>query len=870
MAGSSSQAGGSQDAPAPSPGHPAASHEKAYTGASGGTSDPLGPAENTKLPFNFNRPDPGFDPNDNSAVANFYNFEQGARHVLDMAGQQGPSIEDQVENQVKELTQLRGGQEVSERERESIKRILRRNAGWLESYKSEVAGTETVPIAAFNRLAHEYEQMQRSMARDRADYEAGCIKDIKQLEDEIRKLKEDQEVEEQLGQHEPDSNEFRNKIHELSARVAEQERDIARNKKTTKKTASDHEADVEAYNTAIDELLEDIAKRDAKIAQLTKVADQTEETGSKMDDGKVAEQEGIIKGLQADNAVLQQQLQQANEKKPEPAESQADGSDNLAELKKTKKDLMNLRARADQLDEELRNCKKNCDDFKKQAQQLKGVEDELSDLREQSNKTIADHDEELLRLKEQVAELEDRLKPEREKYQNERRRLEKEVEQIQQSDRERQQRIDKLDSEMSDARRSEQAAKEQANMFKSEAKTLHDSNEKLHSENQELMSGNAAGSHGEASTASEATIKRLEQELATAQSSIRSNEVYIGDLQRARGNTEVLLQQNQAMLEERQAGINSLRNECRHGKQNIARVTASKDQKPRNSLRTRELESEMAETRRLLEGRYGRGSSEENSGTITTLQGQLTAAADLLTERDATIKELEGGLAKANGLLEGNSKIIDNLQTKVTFYTDALKQRDATIKDLQTQSEDIRSLRDELDAVKTSDREGQAEIRSLNERIEALTRERESDIRTLREQLTAAELQIQSSQATGSKPPASENGATGGGSSSTTPPGRRRDPFRPGAFLGDPPTAEDLPQGTAELQAEVLRLNAELQRVERQLERAHLWQPDATWQREMWDDVARIRQENADLHATVETLRRRLRELEQRDTAVPQ
>lgn len=880
MADSSSQAAGTSGAPGSSAGHPAESHNQAYAAAFEGRDDPLPAAEGTKLPFNFSRPDPGFNPADNEAVINFFKFQDGARHVLDMAGQQGPTVEEQVERQVRDLTRLRG-QEVSEEEREIIETTIRRNAGWLESYKTEVAGTNTVPIAAFNRLAHDYERMQLEMARDRANYEADYTKELKEMEDQVKLLKEGKKLPENLGQGDPNSNEFRLKLYELAGRVAERDREIR------------------------------------KLKEALENKDETDSTGSAADD--MRRLEGNIATLQKRNTGLRKEVEQfredANGWKREldfqKKENQSlvphvqELEKALADVDKTNgkkaeehdREVKQLTTKASELEAQLKAEQEKCQDEKRKLQQ------ELDELCQNGGNNAANHDQQVRELRARVAQ------------------LETELDQIQTSDSREQQRIEELEREQSDVRMTEQGAQGTVMNLSKEVKTLHNDNKKVRAENQEMKrlaevarSGVPEGESPELTKANvvkrtlERRIAELEgqralpdpetrimqdnarlgHELADANTRLRGHEAKIATLESQVAKNKEALAKADADLKASEAKVSDLEQGA----------TATQGPSNENRERVATLQGQLDEARLLVEARNERiGVLEEDQATVAARVQELERVIDIvgkeldganeaLNQKGARVQELNGeqllhaaDLVQQRDALQAQLTAATNAQRESQTEIDSLKagleavrneegqvdvaawvqERDA----LQTQltaannaqresQAEIRRMQAELEAVRQSDSHGQEEIRRLNENLTAINATdtaRQTEIQTLKRRLADAVQKAEASKA--ARPD------TGGGSSpSRAAPSSR--PFAPGGLFGAPPTANELPQDESALRAEAVWLQTECQRVERQLaeqvhrfNRAGFRDPGEAWFNQTAEGLAHIRQENADLRARV-------------------
>ncbi|KAK6851170.1 kinase-like domain-containing protein [Apiospora arundinis] len=665
MANPSAQAAGSGDAPANSPGHPAASHKEAY--AAGANSLPA--ADGTKLPFNFSRPDPDFDPNDDSAVKNFYKYQDDARHVLDLRGQQGPTVEEQVENQVKELMKQRKGQEVSKEERETIEQTLRRNAGWLESYKTEVAGTETVPIAAFNHLAHDYEQMQLFMARDRASYEADAIKEIKELEDKLRSQKEGGL--EQTGHLDTDSNEFRRRFYELGNDVATKDREIAKLK-----------AELAEYTDASES--ETSSHRDDK--------DDKDDSDDDSDgnDGDMKQLRQANDRLQKENEDLKKQVQAADKKSKE-AGSQADASSETTKLQKTIKDL---KAKLDNQAELTQNSIKEYDTLKRQFQEV--------DLRNaQLTSEAHKYGVQLAKLQENIASLEAKLEDAEQgqvQKQNQVGNLEKERYQIQTSDKERQKKIDDLERELSTLRRTEQDDKKKISKLEQEVKTIAKSHEDCQARNKELQQ-QLNGVQG-----SDSYVKVLQGQLNTAEAKAQKLQKEVGELQTKSSDAETSARdsdENAKKLErektetarETQTQLASLRGEV-----DAAQSVASGYQEM-----IRELEQNLRGSRASING----------------LQRRLVAVSGSLDSGNAKITDLEARLREATESQSGAQRVSEleaELQSSTERINDLQQQLAAADHgSLQAANERIHVLEGRLVGALESQGENEARIRELEE-----------------------------------------------------------------------------------------------------------------------------------------------------------
>ncbi|KAK8116196.1 hypothetical protein PG984_012698 [Apiospora sp. TS-2023a] len=988
MAGSSSQAAGSSGAP---DGHPAESHIETYRRGMGNAgSEPLVPAPGTKLPFNFSRPDEGFDPNDNSAVTNFFKFQDDHRHVLDMAGERGPTVEEQVERQVRELTRLRG-QEVSEEERTAIENTLRRNAGWLESYKTEIAGEEdSVPIDAFNRLAHDYEKMQLEMVRDRTNYEADFIRELQEKNDELEKLKA---LPEPLVESDPNSNEFRLKLHDLSGKLAQRDREIQKLENDAKENSgrSGNKKLEEHYKGKIKDLENELGGSNDEVARLNQevaalkdtTADPDDSKGSAADQGKVAEMEETIKKLRDEVAGL-------NRRTRSLAQAETDRDNWEKQFDSQKKQNQDLEARVADLDKALSDLTKtNSDDAKKGEQETaelnakvaeleaklkaenedgqgekRKLQEEIGRLRQDRDNNGANHDREVANLRARVVELE-----------AERAQRKREFDQIQTSDREGQEKIEKLERELSAVKETEQGTLDALQDMSRRYEALHDDNKRIRAQNQELTRENdelkrlrdAARSGVPEGTSHELTKSQLKGTMLERR--IRELSAEIEKLKSDRSssqNDETELQQNNARLTQDLAGANA-----RLGKHE-ATIATLEAQVAENKEALEKAQADLAASEARVsdlerEANAAQSSSDELRVRITTLQGQLGVAQRDLETRAARIGDLEGEqrgrtasltqerdtarrqLTKATDAQQasqaeirrlttdlqaardnaatlvqerdalqaarGNAATLvqerDALQTQLdtatnarqasqeevgrlraaleergqtnndalvqernnlrTRLTDALNARANAETEMGNVRDELRTMRGELDAVGRSDRDGQAEIRRLNEHltdINATSTARQTEIQTLEQRLADAVRDLEASKATRPE--------TGGGGSRTAAPAGRL-PFSGGIF-GGPPTAEDLPQDPVALRTEAVRLQTELQRVENQhattveqLRQVNQRDPGQQWVQHTADELARLRQDNANLRRMVDYLNGRLRGIQERAaTANPQ
>ncbi|KAK8053757.1 hypothetical protein PG996_013058 [Apiospora saccharicola] len=980
MAGSSSQAAGSRGAP---DGHPAESHTEAYRrGLGRAGSEPLEPAPGTKLPFNFSRPDKGFDPNDNSAVTNFFKFQDDHRHVLDMAGERGPTVEEQVERQVRELTRLRG-QEVSEEERAVIENTLRRNAGWLESYKTEVAGANTVPIDAFNRLAHDYEKMQLEMVRDRTNYEADFIRVLAEKDDELEKLKEPNRVLEPLGQPDPNSNGFRLKFHDLAGRLAQRDREIQKLENDAKENKIDrteirkltfYRDKMRDFENEVAEANDEIARLNQEVAALKDTtADPDDSKGSAADQGKVAEMEETIKKLRGEVAGLNRlsrSLAQAEtdrdncrknfdfqKKQNQDLEKQvADLDKALSDLTKTNSDeaekgeqeTAELKAKVAELEAKLKAENEDGQGEKRKLQE------EIGRLRQDRDSNGANHDREVANLRARVVELE-----------AERAQLQREFDQIQTSDREGQQKIEKLERELSAVKVTEQGSLDALQDMSRRVEALHDDNKRIRAENQGLTSQNdeltsqndelkrlrdatRSGVPGGTSlelTKSQVRVNalqsrvrelsaeieklkadrsssqndetelqqnsaRLTQDLADANARLGEHEATIATLEAQVAENKEALEKAQADLEASEAKISDLERETNAAQSSSdelrERITTLQGQLgvAQRDLETRAarigvLEREQREQtasltqerdaaqRQLTEATNAQQASQAEILRLTTdLQAARDNAAALVQERDALHTQLdtatnaqqasqeEAGRLRAALEERGqtnNDALVQERNNLRTRLTDALNARANAETEMGNVRDELLTMRGELDAVGRSDRDGQAEIRRLNEHltdINATSTARQTEIQTLEQRLADAVRDLAASKARRPK--------TGGGGSRTEAPAGRL-PFS-GGILGGPPKAEDLPQDPVALRTEAVRLQTELQRVENQhaetveeLRQSNQRDPGQQWVQHTADELARLRQDNANLRRMVDYLNGRLRGVQERAaTANPQ
>ncbi|KAK8098402.1 uncharacterized protein PG998_013888 [Apiospora kogelbergensis] len=479
MAAPSDQAAGSNDTPATSPGHPAASHGE--------------------LPFNFSRPEPSFDPNDNSAVTNFFKYQDNARHVLDPRGERAPTIEEQVTNQIEELQRQRGGQDVSDEERKAIEQTLRRNSGWQESYKAEVAGAQAVPIAAFNRLAHDYDQLQLATARHRASYEADAIRDMKELEEQL--MDQTTHEEESLTETEtetepldPDSNEFRHSLLRLTNAVATKDEEISRLKKQIDDAdMADAEAEPsEAQSNSSSE------KDASEVKRLQQALDLLTGEKEKLE------------------STLKKQVQQATSRDVEMATSQANTDKEMADLKQT---IDSMRT---QMDDQAALLKTRNEDNAKLAQEREQLREQVDGLSIKSRDAEGQRD----MCQESISN------------------LEKQVEQINLSDKNGQEKISDLERELSEVRKSEEANKDKISMLSVEVRGLAESHEDIVSKNKELQQErDIARSEGRQS--GEAEIKQLKEQLQTAGSEAKARRAEAEGMQIRLSKAESSAQDNE-------------------------------------------------------------------------------------------------------------------------------------------------------------------------------------------------------------------------------------------------------------------------------------------------------------------------------------
>lgn len=135
----------------------------------------------------FARPEPGFDPTGDHFVRQYHKDAGSTHHVLGHLRQPGPAMKERYLQSIDDLQQATG-RAPTEQERDFIEKTLRKNTGWLEGYKATLEGQTTVPMAAFNRLAQDYEETILHVARDRAAYEADAMVSILSRDDQIGAL----------------------------------------------------------------------------------------------------------------------------------------------------------------------------------------------------------------------------------------------------------------------------------------------------------------------------------------------------------------------------------------------------------------------------------------------------------------------------------------------------------------------------------------------------------------------------------------------------------------------------------------------------------------------------------------------------------
>ncbi|KAK7931624.1 hypothetical protein PG985_002336 [Apiospora marii] len=910
MAGSSSQAPGS-------PGHPAASHQEAYANAFRKKPVPLKAADGTALPFNFSRPEPGFDPKDDSAVREFFKFQNGARHVLDMAGQQGPTIEEQVERQVRELTRLRG-HEVNGEEREIIERTLRRNAGWLESYKAEVAGADTVPIGAFNRLARDYERMQLEMARDRANYEADYIKELKQLEDKVQKLEGGGTVKRPFD-YEPQSNEFRIKVFQLTRAVAGKDRLIANLNRDLEEAQGKHKSgrEDELEQARVKDAAKmlwlegDVNRLKAEVARLKSPGSE----GPAADQSNVAELERTIERLQRQITTLEEDVGQqttdaTNWKREldhlkrenqeltplikELEEALADSSKtNSEETESHGQERAQLETRVSELEAQLKAEQEKCQGEKRRLQE------EIGQLRQNGDDNAASHGREVEALRARVTELEEELAAERA-------RLERELDQIQASDRKRQQRVEELERQLSSATEAQQAALETAEQSKREFETLHRSNEALLEENQHLKTLAAAPQAGipegqppeetKADVINNALRSRIgeqEKALDKAKTDLEASQARVSELEQGANETTQRIATLQGQLDEAQRlleaanetpeSIATLQGQLDEAQQLLearnTRIGVLEGENGTAVAGVQELEKNLAALRTELD--ETRKSLNQCNERVSELDGKQHGDADLLAqERDRLRAELdEANNARREGQTEigrlttelqaardnvaALTRERDDLQTRLNAATEAQRaeQEGGGGADVAALNRARDELQHRLDDATNARAHDQAEIHRLNEALTAQNvtdHERQTEIAMVQQRLDDAARRIQQTNPTR---PTTRTAAAAG--------------FRPwaaGGIFG----ANELPQDPAALRAEAVRLRTEVERVEGQLHESEAQRmllayrdPGTGWYDENVRELTRIQQDNANLRASVDTLRRQLRDAQERAEAQP-
>ncbi|KAK8120591.1 hypothetical protein PG999_004711 [Apiospora kogelbergensis] len=621
MAAPSDQAAGSNDTPATSPGHPAASHGEVYTG----NPAPLPPAIDGQLPFNFSRPEPSFDPNDNSAVTNFFKYQDNARHVLDPRGERAPTIEEQVTNQIEELQRQRGGQDVSDEERKAIEQTLRRNSGWQESYKAEVAGAQAVPIAAFNRLAHDYDQLQLATARHRASYEADAIRDMKELEEQL--MDQTTHEEESLTETEtetepldPDSNEFRHSLLRLTNAVATKDEEISRLKKQ----------------------IDDADMADAE----AEPSEAQSNSSSEKDASEVKRLQQALDLLTGENekleSTLKKQVQQATSRDVEMATSQANTDKEMADLKQT---IDSMRT---QMDDQAALLKTRNEDNAKLAQEREQLREQVDGLSIKSRDAEGQRD----MCQESISN------------------LEKQVEQINLSDKNGQEKISDLERELSEVRKSEEANKDKISMLSVEVRGLAESHEDIVSKNKELQQErDIARSEGRQS--GEAEIKQLKEQLQTAGSEAKAHRAEAEGMQIRLSKAESSAQDNEDKAKglEREktetAQVNQTQLDSLQEQVSTAQMSAKNDHERISRMEKNQVEHQATISSLQEQLAASDGSLQQGNEKIADLQGQLVRYIESEVEIQSRVESLERDLSTATQSQDEAERRVQELQNEL-------------------------------------------------------------------------------------------------------------------------------------------------------------------------------------------------------------
>jgi chromosome segregation ATPase len=147
-------------------------------------------AETPKGTIVFSRPEPGFNKDDpalKQMVKDFYDPANRHRHTLDPRGERSPPLAERIQQKLAEY-ERNIKRKPTEEEAERITQVMEKCSGWLEGLKIDVAGKTEVPIAAFNRLAHDYAETIEWLVRDRVHYDAKYTKMVLERDDKIKEL----------------------------------------------------------------------------------------------------------------------------------------------------------------------------------------------------------------------------------------------------------------------------------------------------------------------------------------------------------------------------------------------------------------------------------------------------------------------------------------------------------------------------------------------------------------------------------------------------------------------------------------------------------------------------------------------------------
>ncbi|KAI8956711.1 hypothetical protein F5Y11DRAFT_353354 [Daldinia sp. FL1419] len=265
-------------------------------------------AEPPNTMLGFSMPEPDFDPTNNHAMASYYKNKE-EKGVLADEDSIDVQIEQEAERRVKEWERLQG-RVATEEEREWMMDTVRRSLGnaWLEGAKAQLVGKTEVPIAWFNHIVAENEQVVQYVAgrsievslrrqeanetinelteeNERLKEALAAGQDDPQLKFQIAKLKEENAALREKGPQEEGEmtllrdqlTEARKREEKLQEKLNKQESDLRLQYRRSQKL----EEKVEALEDSIRQgrVREDVLKRDNSDleAQITKLRREVED-----------------------------------------------------------------------------------------------------------------------------------------------------------------------------------------------------------------------------------------------------------------------------------------------------------------------------------------------------------------------------------------------------------------------------------------------------------------------------------------------------------------------------------------------------------------------------------------------------------------